>query len=531
MKKFLLMCSFLYGFGISAQTYCAPNFTTGCTFGDNIDSFTIPGANFSDLDTGCSNNSYGDYVSQVIALNAGVNYPFTITHGYSNQYVKIWIDFNNDGTFNDSAPELVAEGNSTFMNNVDMTSATISIPASITPGSYRLRVADSYSSVPIPCTNSGYGEVHDYTANIGAAPSCISPSNLTVNAVGATSANLSWTASPSVPAAGYEYYISTSGTTPANTVTATGSVSGAVLTSVLPNLSSNTTYHVWLRSVCTSANRSSWSLPVTFTTPCATVTPNYTYDFGSGIDACWGNANGGNPSTAPTGNISNWNVDGFLNNGFDGAMRVNIYTNSFNSGFNSWLITPAFNLSGGNYRVKFDYGLTAFSDTVAASLGSDDKVQFVVSQDGGTTWTVLATWSAANSPSNTSNQYTFNLNSYTGASTRFAFYATNGSVADTNDVDFFIDNLVVEQNALSVNDSDHQNNLIKVFPNPFSEVLNISPVDKVKSVSITDMAGRVVKTIQKPSSSIHLGTLISGTYFVILEMSDGTRQTVKAIKK
>lgn len=72
---------------------------------------------------------------------------------------------------------------------------------------------------------------------------------------------------------------------------------------------------------------------------------------------------------------------------------------------------------------------------------------------------------------------------------------------------------------------------IKAYPNPFADILNISDVKNVKSISIVDIAGRVVKTIDKPSSSLQLRELNSGMYMVILNMNDGSRQTIKAIKK
>ncbi|GAA5101922.1 hypothetical protein GCM10023210_42380 [Chryseobacterium ginsengisoli] len=72
---------------------------------------------------------------------------------------------------------------------------------------------------------------------------------------------------------------------------------------------------------------------------------------------------------------------------------------------------------------------------------------------------------------------------------------------------------------------------IKVYPNPFAEVLNISDVKDVKSISIVDIAGRLVKTIEKPSLTLHLEELNSGMYMVILNMNDGSKQTIKTIKR
>ena len=72
---------------------------------------------------------------------------------------------------------------------------------------------------------------------------------------------------------------------------------------------------------------------------------------------------------------------------------------------------------------------------------------------------------------------------------------------------------------------------VKVYPNPFTEILNISDVREVASVSITDMAGRVVRTIAKPTAQLQLGDLKSGMYLVTLKYKNGTVKSVKAIKK
>jgi trimeric autotransporter adhesin len=78
---------------------------------------------------------------------------------------------------------------------------------------------------------------------------------------------------------------------------------------------------------------------------------------------------------------------------------------------------------------------------------------------------------------------------------------------------------------------DNSKNAIKVYPNPFNDVLNISDASNVKNALITDIAGRLVKTIANPGSQLQLGELKQGMYLVTLEMKDGSRQTIKAIKK
>jgi hypothetical protein len=48
-------------------------------------------------------------------------------------------------------------------------SGTITIPSSVTSGATRMRVSMKYNAVPTSCESFTYGEVEDYTVNIGAA--------------------------------------------------------------------------------------------------------------------------------------------------------------------------------------------------------------------------------------------------------------------------------------------------------------------------------------------------------------------------
>ncbi|KFF20943.1 fibronectin type III domain-containing protein [Chryseobacterium sp. JM1] len=88
-----------------------------------------------------------------------------------------------------------------------------------------------------------------------------------------------------------------------------------------------------------------------------------------------------------------------------------------------------------------------------------------------------------------------------------------------------------DSSLLATSEVSAAKNELKAYPNPFADVLNISDISKVKSVSIVDLAGRVVKTIDNPSSALQLGDLKQGMYLVTLNMKDGSKQTIKAIKK
>ncbi|WP_171817623.1 T9SS type A sorting domain-containing protein [Chryseobacterium sp. StRB126] len=91
--------------------------------------------------------------------------------------------------------------------------------------------------------------------------------------------------------------------------------------------------------------------------------------------------------------------------------------------------------------------------------------------------------------------------------------------------------ITINKETLGTSEVSKTKNEIKVYPNPFAEVLNIAKADQVKSVFILDTAGRLMKTIENPSSALHLGDLKQGIYVMVLNMKDGSKQTIKAIKK
>ena len=78
--------------------------------------------------------------------------------------------------------------------------------------------------------------------------------------------------------------------------------------------------------------------------------------------------------------------------------------------------------------------------------------------------------------------------------------------------------------------SDVNKASISVYPNPFNDILKISDVKDVKSISVNDMSGREVKSLA-PAAEINLSNLREGLYIVNLNMLDGSVKSFKAIKK
>ncbi|WP_160135943.1 fibronectin type III domain-containing protein [Chryseobacterium sp. c4a] len=90
-------------------------------------------------------------------------------------------------------------------------------------------------------------------------PTCLpvpSTGSFTVGSMTPTSAVVSWPASPSAPAGGYEVYYNTTGTPPVAGTPGNLVVPGT--SAPLTPLVAGTTYYWWVRAVCTSSDRSSW---------------------------------------------------------------------------------------------------------------------------------------------------------------------------------------------------------------------------------------------------------------------------------
>jgi hypothetical protein len=94
-------------------------------------------------------------------------------------------------------------------------------------------------------------------------PTCFEPTPLTPTTT-LNSATVSWTASSSTPANGYEYIYSTTNTAPTAGSTPTGSVAAGVTTATFSGLTIDTNYFWWVRANCDGVDKSAWAAGATF---------------------------------------------------------------------------------------------------------------------------------------------------------------------------------------------------------------------------------------------------------------------------
>ena len=115
-----------------------------------------------------NNNGFGDFTSMSTDLAIGTSNAIVITPIWNGSYLyetyNVWIDFNQDGDFNDSG-ELVYSKPKT-KTKFKLASGYLTIPATALTGSTRMRVSMKNNTLPNSCEKFSYGEVEDYTVNI-----------------------------------------------------------------------------------------------------------------------------------------------------------------------------------------------------------------------------------------------------------------------------------------------------------------------------------------------------------------------------
>lgn len=225
----------------------------------------IASVSFHDLINESGDDSgYGDFTGLSVSVDPGQNYDISITPGFAStsydQIVRVWIDYNQDGIFDD-ATEL-AFAPATSNTTVE---GSITIPVDASQGLTRMRVGTRFASGPAntACPPSGFeGEYEDYCILISdVLPACEAPDGLSAAVDGYNDATMSWNA-VAVATQGYVVEFRETG--------APDWTSFAPI--INTSFSSNdfvpcTEYEFRVASICTDET-SDFSVPVSFTMDC-----------------------------------------------------------------------------------------------------------------------------------------------------------------------------------------------------------------------------------------------------------------------
>ncbi|TYB69538.1 T9SS type A sorting domain-containing protein [Bizionia saleffrena] len=235
-----------YPSGGGGNSYCT-------SAGSNTNDEYISRVQLNTINKTSGAQGYSDFTSVSTTLAKGTAYTVTITPTWTgskyNEAFAVWIDYNGDNDFTDAGEQI-----GTVAANKNATSSiTFTVPNSTSATATRMRVSMKYNAIPTACESFTYGEVEDYTINIGGsgvdteAPS--HPTNLSASNITQTTLDLSWIASTdNVGVTGYDIY---SGATNIGTVTGTSAN--------ITGLTENSAFSFRVKAVDAEGNESGFS--------------------------------------------------------------------------------------------------------------------------------------------------------------------------------------------------------------------------------------------------------------------------------
>jgi hypothetical protein len=290
-------------------------------------------------------------------------------------------------------------------------------------------------SICAPGDSSVWVGPHSFTT----PANCPAPSALTATLISADSVKIDWTENAGATSWQVEYGVSplTLGTGTKITTTKRDTLTG---------LFGITTYDYYVKSICGAGDSSTWSGPYSFTTGCPiSFSVPYSEDFTSFAPSCWNEATGIlETNTTLSLGSSDWKAGNFGGEIVASkAASVNIYDNNQYD----WLLTPVINLENTiSYQAEFDIALTTYQTSNTGVLDTDDTVAFVISIDGGATWSstnILELWNSSNNTLTASGIHVIvDLTAYSGE-VMFGFYGAS-STRFVLDNDLYIDNFKVD---------------------------------------------------------------------------------------
>ena len=441
-------------------------------------------------------------------LTAGVSYDFSFYmqgDGFTGWDVSV---FQNTSQISTGATQLgstvTASGTGTYVIQPYALVKNTIVPT--TTGVYYFAVR-----VNQPSGTPWYIAFDDF--RMEPTPTCLAPAAPTAANITVSTATMNWSATTPAPSGGYDYYVTTTTATPTAATTPTGTVGAGILTANLMDLSSSTLYRIYVRSICGTNEKSSWSDATIFSTACANAVLPYTIDFENAsvpsLPLC--------TTIQNAGNGNNWKTASNPGNGF--TTKVLNYSYSFSSPANAWFYTNTLSLvAGTTYSVSYQFGKdasTVYSEKMKVAVGTTaDAVAMttILADHPAITVTGVQNNSATFVPA-VSGNYVIGFNAY--------------SDADENQL--YLDNILIQE---VLGNSDFDKNSFTAYPNPVKDILNVSFTQDITDVAVYNILGQQVlfKKLNATKGQVDMSNLSSGTYLVKVN-SENAVKTIKVIKQ
>ncbi|MDH7445521.1 GEVED domain-containing protein [Aquimarina sp. 2201CG14-23] len=143
-----------------SNTYCDSAST-------NVNDEFISNVQLNTINNNSGAQFYSDFTSSATDLNEGQTYTISVTPTWTGtvyaEGYAVWIDYNNNGDFEDAGELVWSKSPSTNTNN----SGSFTVPTGTSETAVRMRVSMKYNDIPTSCETFTYGEVEDYTVNLG----------------------------------------------------------------------------------------------------------------------------------------------------------------------------------------------------------------------------------------------------------------------------------------------------------------------------------------------------------------------------
>src|SRR5690554_3194538 len=305
--------------------------------------------------------SYADETVQVIEAYESLTFDVSTVYSTGSNGVNIWVDWNNNFTF--EASELVAS----LANSSTAKTLSVTVPPGTAQGDYRMRVRGQWGSAANPpaCGNVSYGSTVDFTVTITATPSCLPTTDLVASNPTQTTVDLAWTENNSATTWNIEYG-------PEGFVPGTGTVISGVTTNpyTVSGLNPSSTYDFYVQSDCGGGDESAMGGFATESTECAATNVPYLQDFESAtvpnIPAC--------ASMENTGIGNDWKTKSSATTGFTGnVLNYSFHPSSPTGPANTWFFTQGINLVAGvSYTISYKYGnnTTFYTESMKVAYGT-----------------------------------------------------------------------------------------------------------------------------------------------------------------
>ena len=158
------------GYGsVSAQQYCTSGATS--TADSKIDSVIVAGIVSGSAASNCE--TYTDNTTLIGTVIQGGSYPIRVVSGTCGgnftRLIKIFVDWDNDGNFNQAIDSIATLGPTTAQVPSEAFTHVFTAPFGVAPGAKRLRVVMRETADPLGFTSCGtftWGETEDYTLNL-----------------------------------------------------------------------------------------------------------------------------------------------------------------------------------------------------------------------------------------------------------------------------------------------------------------------------------------------------------------------------